>query len=105
MDETYDLIRRAILNRQHVLATYKGYYREMCPHVLGTKHDRQQGLFYQFAGESSSGLSPAGSLSNWRCIPIGDLREVTIRDGEWYTASNHSRQQTCVDGIDVEVEF
>lgn len=103
MPNVYELVRNAILNKKQVLATYNGYHREMCPHVLGTKNGRQQALFYQFGGESSSGLSPAGSKNNWRCVFLDQLQNVSVRDGEFHTAPNHSRPQTCVDVIDVEV--
>jgi hypothetical protein len=76
----------------------------MCPHVLGVnKYGRPQALFYQFAGESSSGLAPMGSGENWRCLPIEGLTAVSVQHGDWFTAPNHSRPQTCVDRIDVEV--
>lgn len=104
MSNNYELVKRAILTKQQILATYKGHYREMCPHTLGaSKTGIRQALFYQFAGESSSGLSPAGSANNWRCIPVDELRNVILRDGDWHTAPNHSRAQTCVASIDVEV--
>ena len=48
----YDLVRQAVLNKDIVVATYQGHRREMCPHVLGTKDRRRQGLFYQFGGTS-----------------------------------------------------
>lgn len=103
--DTYDLIRQAIQRKQHVLATYDGHQREMCPHVLGSKGSRQQALFYQFAGASSSGLGPPESRDNWRCIELSKLTEVSVREGQWHTAPNHSRPQTCVDAIEVEVTF
>ena len=109
----YEMIRQAILNREQVVATYHGYRREMCPHVIGRKwkKDRkgnftmqeEHALFYQFGGQSSSGLKPDGSPDNWRCIQLDDLENVTTRPGAWHTAPNHSRPQTCVDDIDVEV--
>jgi hypothetical protein len=105
-DETYELVRHAILTKQHISAYYHGHYREMCPHVLGTKNGRRQALCYQFGGSSSSGLAPAGSTANWRCVIIDQLQDVAVSAGDsWHTAPNHSRPQTCVDYIDVEVEF
>ena len=101
----YDLLKQAILNKQQVIATYNGYRREMCPHALGKKNGKEHCLFYQFAGESSSGPIIPGSDKNWRCIPVNGLEDVTIRDGEWHTAHNHSRRQTCIDDIDVEVKI
>ncbi len=105
MPDAYALVRQAIIDNHQVFATYNGYPREMCPHVIGRKRGRRQALFYQFGGDSESGLRPDGSPNNWRCIPVDELRDVTIRPGEWHTAPNHSRPQTCVDEIDVEVRF
>ena len=102
--DTYQLVRDAILNMRQVIATYRGHRREMCPHVLGSKRGRRQALFYQFGGTSSSGLGPIGSGSNWRCVPVDWLNDVEIREGPWYAAPTHSRPQTCVDQIDVEVQ-
>ena len=103
--DNYTLIRNAIIYQQNVSATYNGYYREMCPHVIGSKNGRRQALFYQYGGQSSSGRITPGALNNWRCIPVDDLQNVTIIEGQWHTASNHSTPSTCVDIIDVEVSF
>lgn len=103
--DTYQIVRLAILNKQIIRATYRGRVRVMCPHVVGTKNGRSQALFYQFDGESSSGLDPDGSPANWRCLLLDALSDVSVEDGEWHTAPNHSREQTCVDEIDVEVQY
>lgn len=96
----YNLLRQAILKKQQVIATYNGYYREMCLHALGTKNGKEQCLFYQFGGQSSSGLI----IPDWRCIPVSGLKNVSVRDGEWHTAYDHSKKQTCIDHVDVEVK-
>lgn len=103
----YEIVRDAIQNRKIVAATYRGRVRVMCPHVLGTKRGRHQALFYQFAGESNRGLGPDGDPENWRCMFLDELSDVSSRDakGEWHTAPNHSRPQTCVDSIEVVVNF
>lgn len=103
--DNYTIIKNAILNKQVVTAIYQGHRREMCPHVIGTKNGRRQALFYQFGGTSSSGIIIPGSKNNWRCIPIDTLEGITISEGDWHTASNHSIPSTCVDIIDVEVDF
>lgn len=105
MSNAYELIRTAIINRQQITAVYQGHYREMCPHAIGTKHGKRQALLYQFGGSSSSGLGPPGSWGNWRCVRVDELEDVQVRDGEWFTGSNHSRMQTCIDIIDVQVSF
>jgi len=101
---TYDLVRQAIINKQCVTCMYNGYLRKMTPHVIGTKKGVRQALFYQYAGESSSGLS-ADATKNWRCVPIDKIQNLSINDDFFQTAHNHSRTQTCVDDVDVEVEY
>ena len=102
----YQLIRQAILEKKCMAASYKGLHRMMCPHTLGTsKKGEEQALFYQYAGESSSGLQPPGSPKNWRCLRIEDLSNLQIIEGPWHGGPNHSVPQTCVDEIDVEVEY
>jgi hypothetical protein len=101
----YNKIREAVLKKQQVIAEYNGHVREMCPHVIGFKNGREQALFYQFGGTSSSKTIVPGSKENWRCIPIDGLRIIEIREGEWHSSSDHTRVQTCVDDIDVEVDF
>lgn len=104
--QNYLLIRQAVLEKVSVEAMYQGHKRLMSPHVLGRKNGREQALFYQFGGTSSSGLAAAGSPNNWRCIPVGLLTELRVLDaGEWATGPNHSRPQTCVSEIDVEVTY
>ncbi len=103
--DNYILIVEAIMSKKIVTGIYPDQHRKMCPHVLGFKNDRRQALFYQFGGTSGSGLDPDGSPANWRCIPIDDLQGVVVSDGEWHTAPNDSRPQTCMDKIDVEVDF
>ena len=103
--DAYSLIRYAILNKNQIVADYRDHARFLCPHVLGKKGGREQALFYQFAGQSSTGLGPDGDPANWRCMFIEELSNVTVQDGDWHTAPNHSRPQTCVDDIDAEVSF
>jgi hypothetical protein len=103
---SYELIRQAIIEKKSIHATYKDAHREMCPHVLGTKNGRQHALFYQYGGESNSRpIQPDGSAVNWRCLDIAELTNVTLVEGAWHSAPNHSRPQTCVGEVDVEVEF
>ena len=105
MASAYDTIHGAIRNKQNISATYKGYYREMSPHVLGHKKGRAHALLYQFGGDSKSGLAPVGSPANWRCVFVEELEDVKVQGGDFQTAPNHSRPQTCVDQIDIEVKF
>jgi hypothetical protein len=100
----YQLIRQAILTKSCITCNYKGYLRKMTPHVIGTKNGIEQALFFQYGGQSSSGLSYDAS-KNWRCIPINQIENLELNADSFQTAHNHSRTQTCVDMIDVEVSF
>lgn len=102
MSDVYSLVRAAIENRQHVVAEYGGHIREMCPHTIGTKNGTQRALFFQFGGSSSHGLSLDGE---WRCLRLSELSNISVKDGPWHTADNHSRPQTCIDLVDLEVAF
>lgn len=101
---TYNLVKEAIENKQCVTCFYNGYLRKMTPHVIGTKNGKEQALFYQYGGESSSGLS-FDPIKNWRCILIDKIESAEINDDIFQTANNHSRTQTCVDNVDAEVTF
>lgn len=103
--QNYNLIKQAIEQKQQITATYNGLDREMCPHTIGTKNGREKALFYQFGGRSHRGLSRSlESPDNWRCMFIKRLTNVKVRDGDWYTAKGgHSRPQTCVGTVELEV--
>jgi hypothetical protein len=105
-ERKYEIIKQAILAEQAVEAIYKGKPRLLCPHVLGIdKNGGLQALFYQFGGESNSRpIEPDGSPNNWRCLSLDLLSSVQpVSGGGWHTAPNHSRPQTCVKLIHVEV--
>jgi len=99
----YARLRRAIIERRQVVATYGGVRREFCPHVLGWKGDAEHCLGYQFGGDTSGGPIVPGSPENWRCFSIEGLSRVSLREGPWFSAANWDRRQTCVDRVDVEV--
>src|SRR3954447_10310162 len=96
----YQLFRRAIVTRQLITCTYQGFYREVCPHILGHKNGREVALTFQFAGQSRSGLPSAGE---WRCLSLADVDNVQIRGGQWYSGPSHRVTQACVDAIDIDV--
>jgi hypothetical protein len=102
MPNNYELLLMAIKNRQQVKGCYDGYYREMCPHAMGWKNGSHHVLSFQFAGESSRILPPGGQ---WKCMDIDGINIVSVSDGQWFTDSRHSRPQTCIDQIEVEVSY
>ena len=97
---TFELVWDAIVNKKRIHCRYKGHPRVLCPHVLGYKEGKEQCLFYQCGSTSASGLGPAGSSRNWRCIPLDGLDDIETREGSWYTAyASSSQPQNCVDQV------
>ena len=105
VEDMYRLIWTAIANKQPINAIYKERKRLFCPHRLGRNRWGQlRVLCYQYGGDSESGLAPAGSPENWRCVVFEKLRKVELLDGSWETAPNHSRPATCVVEADIDAE-
>tara|TARA_R110002072_G_C7823946_1_gene523605 strand:+ start:229 stop:558 length:330 start_codon:yes stop_codon:yes gene_type:complete len=98
----YEIFREAVLSARPIRCHYHGYERLVCPHVIGRKNGAEQVLTYQYGGGSRSGLPPTGE---WRCMRIAEATSAEVISGDWRTDHRHSRPQTCVDQIDVEVEF
>ena len=105
VEDIYQLLRTAVINKRPVRGVYEGRDRWLCPHRLGWNPEgRLRALCYQYSGQSDSGLQAAGSPENWRCIVLEKLSRVELLEGAWYTAPNHSRPQTCVAEVDVDAE-
>lgn len=95
---TYALFRAAILAERQVICTYGQLRRELCPHIIGTNKDGDEVvLAWQFAGESS------GSLPQWRCLKLANVRDAGARDGKWFAGASHRATQTCVTTIDLDI--
>lgn len=105
LHEVNRLLRVAIRQRQPVAAVYDGCRRLLCPHKLGwNKEDSRRVLCYQYGGDSVSGLDAGEASSNWRCLAVGKLSAVELIDGRWHTAPNHSRPQSCIVRVEMDVE-
>jgi hypothetical protein len=102
--EIYATLRRAVLAKQPVAAIYEGRRRLLCPHILGwTEVGLPHLVSYQYGGDSEHGLGEEGSPHNWRCMAVGILRSVELREGPWKTASNYRLPHACVPQVDVAV--
>jgi hypothetical protein len=78
-EEIYHLVWRAVADKRPIEAVYQERRRLLCPHRLGRNREGElRVLCYQYGGESDSGLSPAGSPSNWRCIALEKLSRVKL---------------------------
>ena len=104
-EEVYRLIWTAVEHRRPIAAIYNHRRRQLCPHRLGrNKQGQLRVLCYQYGGESESGLQPAGSPANWRCIAVEKLSAVELLEGSWRTAPNYSRPASCVADADIDAE-
>src|ERR1700728_240456 len=105
LEDLYRTVREAVMARRPIAAVYHERRRLLCPHRLGRNKEGQfRVLCYQYGGESESGLKPAGSPDNWRCIAVDKLGSVELLDGRWRTAPNHSRPASCIIDPDVDAE-
>jgi hypothetical protein len=105
VEDIYRLVWTAVAGKRPMEAYYHGYQRLFCPHRLGRNQKAQlRVLWYQYGGESESGLEPVGSPANWRCIALEKLSKVKLLDGPWRTAPNHSRPASCVTDPDIDAE-
>jgi hypothetical protein len=105
LEAVYRAVYEAIRNRRPIAAMYKGLPRLFCPHRLGRNSKGQlRVLCYQYSGKSESGLSPAGSSGNWRCIALDKLSAFESLKGPWRTAPNHSRPASCIVDPDIDAE-
>jgi hypothetical protein len=105
VEDIYQLLRAAVVDKRPVRASYDGHDRWFCPHRLGWNHKRQpRTLCYQYAGQSDSGLQADGSPANWRCMAVEKFSRVELLQDAWHTAPNYSRPQTCVADVDVDTE-
>ena len=99
--DAFELVKRAITEKKLISAVYHDRRRDLCPHVLGWKADREHALFFQVGGDSAKGLAVAGS---WRCLNLDELSEVEIQDGEFLTGPGYyDNPQTCVDKIETQI--
>jgi hypothetical protein len=86
-------------------SSYRRRLRLFCPHRLGrNKGSFVRSLTYQYGGGNESGLQPAGSETNWRCMALEKLSRVKLLDDAWRTAPNHSRPGSCVAEADIDAE-
>jgi hypothetical protein len=103
VEEIYKVVWTAVANKKPIEAIYQGRPRLFCPHRLGRNREGQlRALCYQHGDESQSGLRPAGSPANWRCVALEKLSRVKLVEGAWRTAPNHSRPASCVAEADID---
>jgi hypothetical protein len=97
---TYELFEQALRTKQHIVCTYGGYVRDLCPVILGHSKGQEKALTFQVGGESKSGLPPDGE---WRCLFLDRITDARVQDGPWRSGSSHNQPQGCVEDVDLDV--
>lgn len=100
LQQIFDLIEESMQIKAHIIFDYQGFERQVCAHTLGFKSGERKFLGFQFGGGSSKGLNPDGE---WRCFFIDQISHISIQPGIWHTSGPHSKPQTCVDDVRLEV--
>jgi uncharacterized protein (DUF4415 family) len=99
-EHVYECCVDAIVNRRLLTFRYQGFYRVVCPHVLGSGKDRLRLLAFQIGGESSQPLPPEGI---WRCFGLEEIESPELQKGKWRTGEKHERPNTCITDVHLDV--
>lgn len=101
ISEKINKIKKAMEERKSISAYYDRFFRKLSPYELGTKKGKYQCLFYQYGGESSSGIINGKSKSNWRCLELAKLTQIQILEEPLHKPEiiSHKRPSYCVDNI------
>jgi hypothetical protein len=98
----YELFREAILHEKQVTCFYQGYYRELCPLIIGHRRGAERVLAFQFGGRSSKALPQGGA---WKCLDLAQVEDAELRDGPWHEGGSHKKEQACVEEIDLDINI
>jgi hypothetical protein len=42
---------------------------------------------------------------NWKCLDLSHVKDAELRAGAWREGERHSKQQTCVEDVDLDVNI
>jgi len=105
--EKINKIIKAMEERKSISAYYDRFSRKLSPYELGTKKGKYQCLFYQYGGESSSGIINGKSKGNWRCLELNKLTQIQILEEPLHKPEiiSHKKPSYCVDNIIKQILF
>lgn len=98
----YALFREAILQEKQITCLDQGYYRELCPLIIGHTRGAERVLAFQFGGRSSRPLPRGGA---WKCLDLARVEDAALRDGPWHEGASHKAKQSCVEEIDLDINI
>jgi hypothetical protein len=98
----YEVIWRAVRQREQIAFVYDGHAREASPVILGYGAQGEEALSaYQFGGATSSNKK----LPEWRCFKLAKIADLTTRAGAWKEGASHTQPQSCVQHVDVDANI
>jgi hypothetical protein len=96
---SYDIVRKAILDRRSLTARYDGAVLHFSPHVLGRHTDRSiRVVAFQYAARGAAVLPRGG---RWRCLRLARLTRAAPNSDGWHSGHDLRRPLRCVVQIDV----
>ena len=99
---TYEMIRRAIVEKRSLSAMYQGRMRHFSPHALGrSASGKVNVLALQYDGESSTPLPMGGQ---WRCFEVNLLESLVVNQDAFSSAPDKGGQSKCVIDVDVSAQ-
>jgi uncharacterized protein (DUF4415 family) len=96
----YKLFEQAITSRKQILCTYDGYFRELCPVILGHTNRQEMALAFRFAGQTKSGLPPR---DQWKSLSLAKVSDIKLRDGPGHAGASHTSPQHCLQQVDLDI--
>lgn len=101
----YEIIRDAIRGKKSVSFQYEGFYREACPHCIGSLKQKSRVLFYQFGGETSSGKIMEHTEKNWRVMLVEKIENLQVISAAWHTHDSYCGPGKHFDLVDAAVPW
>jgi len=99
---SYDIVRKAILDRRSLTARYDGAVLHFSPHVLGRHAYRSfRVVALQYAGHGPAGPPGEPDRGRWRCLRLARLTRPTPNRDGWHSGHDLRRPLRCVVQIDV----
>jgi hypothetical protein len=99
---SYDIVRKAILDRRSLTARYDGAVLHFSPHVLGRHADRSiRVVAFQYAGHGPACPPGEPDRGRWRCLRLAWLTRAVPNSDGWHSGHDLRRPLRCVVQIDV----
>lgn len=105
MESNDAILGRAIENKTALSCNYQGYYREFCPHCLGSSKGNPRVLVYQFGGQSSAGEITDLTERNWRLMDPLQMDALELIDAARHTHDSYSGPGRLLDVAEIAVPW